>query len=358
MPKIRLMVIMGGLSAEHDVSLSSGIGMVTNLKHEKYWIHPVYVTRDNVWYWSSKELSDYQRGCFTRNYFFGNEFLIHSQKAPSLAQLPKVDIVLNALHGRFGEDGQLQSLLDYWSIPYTGSGAIGCAVSMHKGLTKDVYRSKGIPTAPWLTLRKSQDWMPLLEQAVADFGFPLPIKDPLGGSSLGMGIVHSMDDALTLCETLFAESDEIIIEKFIAGREASCGYIQGEQPLPPTEIITESGYFDFEAKYEGKSKEVTPANMPQDWITQMQSIARQAHEALQLSDYSRTDFRITEQGELFVLETNTLPGFTPTSLIPQQAQCIGLSYSDLLDVVISKAMQRNGVIPSGKFTPKSSNHSH
>lgn len=339
MRKIRVAVIMGGLSAEHSVSFQSGSGIVNNLDPKKYRIYPVYIDRDNTWYWSHKYVASYQQRCFTRNYFFGNEFLMHSKKAPSMSDLPEFDLVFNALHGRFGEDGQIQALLEYWGMPHTGSKMAGCAFAMDKIRSKDIYASNGIPTAPWKVLRRNEDFNQILLDAVEEWGFPLPIKDPLGGSSLGMGIAKDMDEALKLVEELFADTGELIVEKFIPGREASCGFIEGEAVLPPTEIISETEYFDFEAKYEGKSKEVTPAEMPEPWIAEMQRLAREAHIALGLSQYSRTDFRIDAEGNLFALETNTLPGFTAASLLPQQAEHNGISYSQLLDILIEKTVK-------------------
>lgn len=334
MPKKRIAVLMGGPSLEHDVSVSSGTEIINHLKHEKYWIHPILVDRDNNWYWSKSEISNYMRTGFNRNYFFGNEFLIRQEKQPALSELPKVEVVLNAMHGSFGEDGRVQAILDYYGFKYTGSGLAGCALSMDKIKTKEVYVAHGIPTAPWKELRRDEDWNQVFLEAKAEWGFPLPIKDPVGGSSLGMGIAHDDEEALQLIEKLFADAPVLLIEKFIPGRETSCGVVEGMDPMPVTEIITEKGYFDFEAKYEGKSQEITPADFPPEVTEQMQQYSLLAHKHLLLKQYSRTDYRIDDQGNIWALETNALPGMTSTSLIPQQMAHLGVNYSDFLDHLI------------------------
>lgn len=339
MSKKSILVFMGGLSTEHDVSVVSGTNIILNLKHSKYRIYPVFISKDNIWSWSHKYISDYQRGCFNEQYFFGNEFLVKATKDPDLSKLPDVDLaVICAMHGEFGEDGQLQALLENVGIKFTGSNSKASKIAMDKISSKEAYKAAGIPTAPWIVLDKNMNWREDLSNAIKEFGFPLPIKDPIGGSSIGMGIVKSEEEAMKLAEELFQKSPKLLVEKFIEGREASCGFIEGEDFLMPTEIITESGYFDYEAKYEGKSQEVTPADMPVEWIKTMQEYSSLAHECLGLSTYSRTDYRIDKDGAIFALETNTLPGFTPTSLLPQQAAYNGIEYSELLDLLIEKSL--------------------
>jgi D-alanine-D-alanine ligase len=173
----------------------------------------------------------------------------------------------------------------------------------------------------------------------ASLGFPLVIKDPVGGSSLNMGIAQSAEAAEEIIEQLLPQAQRLLIEEFIAGGEASCGYIEGLEPLPPTEVrMTTRPFFDFEAKYKGEVQEITPAEFAPRLTQEIQEIARKCHEALGCSVYSRTDVRIDAKGKLWILETNTLPGLTPTSFLPQQARALGLSYSQLLDVLIELSL--------------------
>ena len=178
--------------------------------------------------------------------------------------------------------------------------------------------------------------------AAADkLGFPLVIKDPVGGSSIGMGIAKNMDEAGEIVNRLFKNSARLLCEKFIRGGEASCGYMEGlEKPLPPTEMrMTTREYFDYEAKYNGECREVTPAEFPQELTERIQQLSKKAHLAIGGAGYSRTDVRIDADGKLWALETNTLPGMTPTSILPAEAAAIGISYSELIDRIIETSLK-------------------
>jgi D-alanine-D-alanine ligase len=165
------------------------------------------------------------------------------------------------------------------------------------------------------------------------------IKDPLGGSSIGIGIAKNLDEAGKIAQDLFKDSNRLLCEKFIAGGEASCGYIEGEKPLPPTEMrMTTREYFDYEAKYNGECQEVTPAEFAPELTARIQELAKNAHFALGGAGYSRTDVRIAKDGQIYAIETNTLPGMTPTSILPAQAACNGITYSQLIDMIIDKSL--------------------
>lgn len=333
---------MGGLSSEHDVSVVSGTGVVRALDPHKYNVHPVMITKQGEWLWSSRELSAYQQESFVaQNYFAdmsGNA--ARREKLPALSELPDCDIAFLALHGTFGEDGRVQALLENWGIAYTGSGVLGSALAMDKIQAKQAYKASGVPTPEYAVLRRKGFQGNQLVAALDRLGLPLVIKDPCGGSSLDMGVAKTMDDAQALVERLFKKTPRLLCEQFIPGEEASCGYIEDQPALPPTEIrMTSTEFFDFEAKYQGASREVTPAEFSPERTSQIQNLVRKAHEACGCNVYSRSDVRIDKQGNIFVLETNTLPGMTPTSLLPQQAACIGLSYSQLIDVLIETSLQ-------------------
>jgi D-alanine-D-alanine ligase len=332
-------VFMGGPSVEHSVSLVSGTGIVRALDPHKYAIHPVLISQNGYWAWSNKPLTPYQCQNFNVNFFADAENGMQKKLRPSLEELKPMDIAFLALHGRFGEDGHIQAMLDYAGISYTGSGMLSSALAMDKIKSKEIYRANGIPTADFRIWQKENFSKESIEDAFKHLGLPIVIKDPLGGSSLDMGFAKNIEEAGELCEKLFEKNSRLLAEQFIAGQEATCSYIDGCEPLPPTEIrMTTREFFDFDAKYNGEVIEITPAEFPESLIKEIQSLTHKAHYALDCEVYSRTDIRISKDGKLFVLETNTLPGMTPTSFIPQQAKYIGLDYPALVELLIEKSM--------------------
>jgi len=333
---------MGGPSSEHSVSLVSGTGMVRALDAHKYDVHPVLIAHNGEWTWGSKPLTPYQIQNFSVNFFTSSENGIQKKMRPSLEELKPMDIALLALHGRFGEDGHIQAMLEYAGIPYTGSGVLSSALAMDKIKSKEIYKVNDIPTASFWVWHRENFSKKIIEETFESLDSPLVIKDPLGGSSLGMGFAKNVEEAWNLSEKLFEHSNRLLVEQFIDGEEASCGYIEGCEPLPPTEVrMTTREYFDFEAKYNGEVIEVTPAEFPDDLIKKIQNLARHAHQALDCEVYSRTDIRIDKTGYLYVLETNTLPGMTPTSFLPAQAKHIGLDYSALIETLLEKSLTKS-----------------
>ena len=338
----KVFVFMGGPSTEHKVSIVSGTGMIRALDAHKYDVHPVFIAHNGEWTWSKKPLTPYQSQNFSVNFFAGAENGMQKKLRPSPEELKPIDIALIALHGRFGEDGHIQAMLDYAEIPYTGSGLLGSALAMDKIKSKEIYKANSIPTADFRVWQKESFSKEIIEEAFENLGSPLVVKDPLGGSSLGMGFAKNVEEAGELCERLFEHSPRLLAEQFIAGEEASCGYIEGCEPLPPTEVrMTTREYFDFEAKYNGEVKEITPAEFPDSLIKKIQHLACAAHNALACEVYSRTDIRIDKNGNLFALETNTLPGMTPTSFLPQQAHHIGLDYPALVEALLEKSLTKS-----------------
>lgn len=342
MSRLRVLVFMGGYSTEHDVSVTSGTGVIRAMDGSKYNIHPVLIQKDGTWIWSSRELSPYQKDNFSENYFYSLEGpSARQEKNPALSELPSADIAFLALHGKWGEDGHVQGLLENWGIPYTGCGLLASALAMDKVLCKAAYLSVGIDTPPYRVLFRDDFSGDKLVEAADALGFPLVIKDPVGGSSIGMGIAKDLDEAGQIVNDLFKNSNRLLCEKFIKGQEASCGYIEGvETPLPPTEMrMTTREYFDFEAKYNGECREVTPAEFPEELTKRIQELAKKAHLAIGGAGYSRTDVRIDADGKLWALETNTLPGMTPTSILPAEAAAVGIDYTHLIDLIIDTSLK-------------------
>ncbi len=243
-----------------------------------------------------------------------------------------VDVVFLALHGGAGEDGRVQAILDLAGMAYTGSNHIASATAMDKDLSKRLFRAAGVPTADWLMA-------PVLAHDVADtLGWPVVVKPNKQGSTVGLSIVReagALSEAVQLAERY---DDEVMVERFIPGRELTVGILEGE-PLPVGEIITKAGIFDYQAKYQkGGAQEIFPADLPEESATRLQQLALTAHNALKLGVYSRIDFRMDPAGSFWCLEANSLPGMTAASLLPQAARVAGIEFPKLLERICRAAL--------------------
>ncbi len=244
-------------------------------------------------------------------------------------------MVFLALHGGAGEDGRLQAMLDLAGLSYTGSNHIASAVAMDKELSKRLFRSVGVPTADWLMAPVA---------AVADvessLGWPVVVKPSKQGSTVGLSVVRKAADLAAAVSLAASFDDEVMIEKFIAGREFTVGIWDGAA-LPVGEIIPPGEVFDYVAKYQvGGAREVFPAELPAAESALLQDYALRAHKVLKLGAYSRIDFRRNEQGGFWCLEANSLPGMTATSLLPQAAKVAGIEFSELLERICRGAIRR------------------
>ncbi len=343
--KLSVGVVMGGISSEHSVSLVSGCGMFTHMDRTLFRPFPILISRDNQWIWPAA-LEEYANDKLTSSMA---EALISDPpedwikvEFPAFSHFPHCDILFLGLHGVGGEDGRLQGFLELAGQRYTGSDSRGCILAMDKILAKQTYLANGIPTAPFIIIHRAEyASASMLDRLKKSLGFPIVVKDPLGGSSLGMGIAHTREELAALIAKLGEHSHRLLAEKFIKGREATCGVLSNGPRLPPTEIRPkEDSFFNFEAKYvSGRTEEITPATFAPAINTRLQELALRCHEALQLSVYSRTDFIVADK-EVFVLETNNLPGFTPTSFLPQQGAVAGLDYTQLLTLILEESMIR------------------
>lgn len=254
--------------------------------------------------------------------------------APGASDIRSADVVFLALHGGAGEDGRLQAMLDLAGLSYTGSNHIASAVAMDKDLAKRLFRSAGIPTADWLMTPVTP------AQIEGDLGWPVVVKPSKQGSTVGLTVVReaaALASALTLAASF---DDEVMVEKFIPGREFTVGILNGT-PLPLGEIIAPGEVFDYQAKYQaGGAREVFPADLPPVETARIQEYAQKAHRVLKLGAYSRIDFRRDEQGEFWCLEANSLPGLTATSLLPQAAKAAGIDFPQLLERICKGAIPR------------------
>jgi D-alanine-D-alanine ligase len=257
------------------------------------------------------------------------------------AEADVLDVAFILLHGPFGEDGTVQGFLDLLGIPYQGSGVLGSAIAMDKNLSKILYRNAGLKVPEWIMASPEDIKDP--GKILSRLGLPLVIKPASQGSSLGMTIARSENDIAAGLEKAFAIDRQVMVEEFIGGREITGGVIGNDEltALPLVEIIPGDDYefFDYDAKYKpGASKEICPADLEEAVTVRAQAQALTAHRALQLRGYSRTDMIVSKE-EIYVLETNTIPGMTPTSLLPQGAAAAGLDFPALLDRLIGLALE-------------------
>lgn len=250
------------------------------------------------------------------------------------------DVVFNALHGPGGEDGQIQGILDYLAIPYTGSGVEPCALAMDKHLTKKLCAAEGLPTAAWDLFDLSGGTLPLLPGSL---DLPLVIKPRFEGSSAGVNIVRTHEQWTQAMIDAAQKYAEILAEEFIPGREFTCGVL-GEEALPVVEIVpNRDEFYTYEAKYAaGGSTHIVPARIDGDLAARLQMLALSVHRLVGLRDYSRTDFIVSKEGRPYILEINTLPGLTPTSILPDACAAVGISYQALVERLVGYALSRAG----------------
>lgn len=341
---MRIVVLAGGISTERDVSISSGCLVAEALRkkgHQVVLLDVFTGYEENICDIDALFEENYS---FTENVAVGKTISdISTVKQNRLDKsnryigrnvieiCSEAEITFLALHGGEGENGQLQATLDLFGIKYTGSGYLGSALAMNKGLTKGVFMQKNIST-PIGSIFKN------IESAKEWSYFPCVVKPCSGGSSVGIAKAESKQEYLLAVEDAFRYEDEIVVEQFVKGREFSVG-ILGKTALAPIEIIPKSGFYDYESKYQvGATVEVCPADIDEETDQKLRSSALEAYNALQLSGYARIDFLLDESGKQYCLEANTLPGMTPTSLLPQEAAVDGLSYADLCEKIIELAL--------------------
>jgi D-alanine-D-alanine ligase len=255
--------------------------------------------------------------------------------APGASDIRSADVVFLALHGGAGEDGRLQAMLDLAGLAYTGSNHIASAVAMDKDLSKKLFRSAGVPTADWLMAPAEP------ADVESSLGWPVVVKPSKQGSTVGLTVVRQASDLAAAIILAASFDDEVMVEKFIVGREFTVGVLDGTA-LPVGEIIAPGEVFDYQAKYQiGGAREVFPADLPPAEAAQLQEYALRAHRVLKLGAYSRVDFRRDANGGFWCLEANSLPGMTATSLLPQAAKVAGISFSELLERICKGATRRS-----------------
>ena len=325
-------VLRGGPSREHEVSLASGAAIIANLPEHRFVVRDIYIDRQGTWH---------DRGRAT---------------TPDKV-LRQVDIVLNGLHGEYGEDGGIQRLLEQFGIPYSGADALSAHFAMHKVLAKMRAKEAGFLTPDFRFAEQAEDAVRVAHDAVRSFHPPVVVKPVAWGSSVGIEIVSGYAPILAAIERNFADGAiGVVVEEYIRGREASAGVVEklrGEAlyALPVVEIIpasaeatagaAASGYpfFSYDAKYSGKSREIVPGGFNRGVVEELQHIAREMHRRLGLRHYSRSDFIVSPKG-VYYLETNALPGLSKESLLPKSLAAVGVTTPDFLTHLVNLALAR------------------
>lgn len=350
---MKIAVIAGGLSSEREVSLTSG-SMIANALVQKG--HSVCF----VDIYTGLGMNADGFGCAPE--FSGNKIATYrvSATVPDLDTLKiesgrgerrigdgvmdicrEADVVFNALHGDVGENGQIQALFDMEGIRYTGSGYVGSAMAMDKEITKRILRDAGLPSPSGFATDVDDDIDAVVQKIISDIGFPCVIKPCSGGSSVGISIPENRRELeIALAEAAKYEK-RILAERKICGRELAVG-ILGKTVLPPVEIIPKSGFYDYENKYQsGRVREVCPPeNFTAEDVARVSELTQKAFALLRLDGYARFDYIMDAEGEFWILEANTLPGMTPTSLLPFAASAAGVEYGELCQRMIELALKK------------------
>ena len=328
---MKITVLMGGTSAERDVSLASGLRIAGALRERGHDVVTLDTARGALTPKDEKQMLS--KGNVVKKEPPSQEELARMGKETlpqmlrALPALAEADVVFMGLHGGYGEDGTIQALLDMAGICYTGSGHMASAVAMDKDLSKHLFRRAGVQTANWSMARREEP----PEEQLRGLGLPVVVKPSKQGSTVGLSIVKRREELDAAIAEAFLYDDEVMLEQFVAGRELTVG-ILGADALPVGEIIPKHEIYDYECKYTpGMAEEVFPAHISSDRAREAQELARRAFQALKLRGCARIDFRMTEDGSLFCLEANTLPGMTQTSLIPQAAAAAGITFPELCE---------------------------
>jgi D-alanine-D-alanine ligase len=315
--KKRVGVVRGGPSSEYDVSIRSGGTVLKHLPEDKYIGVDLLITKDGLW---------------------------HKNGVPTTLEdiQHHVDVVWNALHGYYGEDGKLQKELEHFGIPYTGSGVLPSAVAMNKVLAKEHVIPLGVKTPRWVVIGEDESLEDGVFRAFRTVGFPAFVKPASGGSSVATRLVKNYRELEDAVEEASAYGD-ILVEEYIKGTEATVCVIdagEGEEPhvLHPIEIIPTGGheFFNFDAKYGGAAHELYPGRFTPEQSAELRSLASLVHQGLGLRHYSRSDFIVSPRGVYF-LEANTLPGMTEASLLPKAIAGEGIALSEFIDHILSMA---------------------
>lgn len=344
---MNIVVLAGGLSTERDVSLITGKGVCEALcsKGHKAVLLDAFLGYGK----KGDDLSD----VFEKDSLLNEDISAVGMAEPDIEKIKKLrgkettgffgenvldicrmaDIVFMALHGAEGEDGKVQAAFDLLGIRYTGTGYLGSAIAMDKSISKKLFETDNIPTPVGVSMGKND-----IKKIPCGMGYPCVVKPCSGGSSVGVSIANDEEEFFIALDAAFKYEDEVIVEEYIKGREFSVGVLAGKS-LPVIEIIPKEGFYDYKTKYQpGMADDVCPAEITEEQTEVMQKYALRVYNLLKLETYARIDFLLDEKGGIYCLEANTLPGMTPTSLIPQEAKAEGMDYASLCEFIVNDSL--------------------
>jgi D-alanine-D-alanine ligase len=351
MARVRVAVVMGGRSSEHEVSLASARSVLEALDPARYEAVTVEIARDGRWELGSGTLAELERDVRST----AETLPVPTSHVP--ATLAGVDVVFPVLHGPFGEDGTVQGLLELANVPYVGAGVAASALCMDKDLFKSVLRDKGIPVTRSVTLRKAPLAAPPsggagFARASAlqrngfenPFGFPVFVKPARLGSSVGITKARSDEELEAAIELAFQHDEKVLVEEFVRGVEVECSVLGNQEPIAsiPGEIVANADWYDYSAKYEeGGMDLVIPPRVPQDKIERVQEVSVEAFRVTECEGMARADCFVRDDGEVLVNELNTIPGFTATSVYAKLFEASGIPYEELLERLVQLALERH-----------------
>jgi D-alanine-D-alanine ligase len=332
--RLRVAVIQGGRSSEHEISLASARSVIDALDPERYDVRAIDIRRDGRW-----ELNSQAAQALTKAETPEAGLPVPVARNGAVEPLGDVDVVFPILHGPFGEDGTVQGLLELANVAYVGAGVAASAVCMDKDLFKAVMRAKNVPVVPSVTVRRWQRG-----EVESPFGFPVVVKPSRLGSSVGISIVRRAEDLPRAVELAFEHDEKILLEEYVVGVEVECSVLGNEQPIAsiPGEIVPlVSDWYDYSAKYdEGGMELVVPPRISEEATARVQELAVASFIASECEGMARVDFFVRENGEVLVNELNTIPGFTATSVYAKLFEASGIPYAELLDRLVELALER------------------
>lgn len=345
---MKIVVLAGGLSDERNVSLSSGTMVTEALRRRGHEVALVDL------YLGLEDYEGALEECFHLPIPAGWKKV--SRVAPDLEAVREsrkwkskslfgcgvlelcrmADIVFLALHGSCGEDGRIQATLETMGIPFTGTGYVAAAIAMDKDLTKKLVVPTGVHTPRWEKVCYGAEDIPAIAERTA---LPVVVKPLASGSSIGVSIAQTKEELVAALEECIPLGGSVVLEQYIKGREIQVAYLV-DRALPSIEIIPKTGFYDYENKYQpGAAEEVTPAPIPPEWERRLAEDTEKVFRAVGMAVYARADFIVTEDGTPWFLEINTLPGMTPTSLVPQEAAVVGIGYEELCEIIIRESLR-------------------
>lgn len=342
---MKIVVLAGGTSTERDVSIVSGTGICGALRQKGHQaiLVDVFCGQEEV-DWEDPFPAEYdveKAAAYIRGFNLQMAELKKTRKnffGPNVIDLcKKADFVFLGLHGANGEDGKLQGAFDLMGIPYTGTGYLSSAMAMDKGVTKAMFQMRGVPTPAGKAMKK-KDRVETPQELGMDF--PVVVKTCCGGSSIGVYIVDNQEDYTKALDGAFTYENEVVVEEFVEGVEYTVAVVDGKA-YPVVQIVPVQGFYDYENKYkDGASEHISPARIPDDITKKMQRWAEKACEAVGVTSYARVDQLLDKDNNIYCLEINTLPGMTPNSLIPIEAQAMGMSYDELTQQLIDVSLKK------------------